>query len=207
MANAVVGQIYLVTFKGTMAGQTLLNTFRYRLETLGTAITTADITTNMDLLIASGGNLSPKFIGAVPPQYTLDERWYQCVSPSRIRKVIVNAALAGTFAGTGSTPNASVSIERFAEVATRHGVGRLQLPAANDSANVTNGIINGPGYTGALAALAAQMILPLTLPTVGSTMKPVLQDLRNPGVFNYIIGASAKNTMRVMRRRTVGVGK
>lgn len=207
MAAAAVGDIYLVSFDLIFGGQKMLSTFRYRLDTLGTATTTDDIYNNMATLIASGGNLSAKYLAALPPQVTMVARWYQRVWPTRIRKKIDPSGVAGGWANPATATNSAASIERFAEVATRHGVGRIQIPASNNVLDVTAGVITNAGYLAALNALGAQMVATLTLPVVGSTMRPVLQSVTVPSVFNYVIGTVAQATLRSMRRRTVGVGK
>lgn len=207
MANAAVGDFYLLSFYHTMGAQKLINTFRYRLESLGTAITVDDVQNNMETLIASGGNILSKWLAVIPPQVTLVERWYQRVFPTRIRKKIVASGLQGTWANATTSTNQAVSIERYAENATRHGVGRIQLVASNNPLDITNGSITNAAYTTALGVLGTQMAASLTLPVVGSVLKPILQSVSVPGSFTYIIGSSVKPELRTMRRRTVGVGK
>ncbi len=207
MATAAVGDIYLVSFNLLFGGQRMLNTFRYRLETLGTAVTTDDIYNNMATLLASGGNMSQKYLAAVPSQVQLVSRDYQRVWPTRVRKKIDSALVNGTWVNAGSATNSAVSIERYAEEATRHGIGRVQLPASNSAIDVTGGVITNAGYTTVLQTFATQMNVALTLPVVGSTMKPILQSRAAPASFVYEIGTSVQPTLRSMRRRTVGVGK
>lgn len=207
MATAAIGDIWLVTFSLTQGGQRLQNRFLYRLETVPGGTTTDTISNEMNTLMTAGGNLFPKYLAALNPAVTVAERWFQRIWPTRIRKTVFVSGLAGAWVNTGTATNSAVSIERHTENATRHGVGRIQLPASNSPLDITAGVITNVAYTTVLQTLATQMLQPLNLVPSGATMKPVLVAQNNPASFLYLNGAFPQSTLRSMRRRTVGVGK
>lgn len=201
-----VGQYYRVTHDLTMMSQRLMNTFNYRLDTVGTETDNEALGIAMRLVLNAAGRLRAKYLLAIPPQVTLANTWIQTLWPTRMRKQTFVDALPGTLAGIASSANTAASIERNGDRASRHDIGRIQLPAANDTGSITNGVITAAGYLAALNALGLEMITTITT-AGGSVLRPVL--LRTPvdGSFSYVIGGTVQTTLRVMRRRTVGVGK
>ena len=201
-----VGQIYSVTFDLTMFGQKLMNTFQYRLGTIGTAITTDDVCDGMNTVMNTAGNMYAKYRACVTAQVTHNNTWIQVAYPARQRKKVYAIGVAGSWTGTAYTANTAVSIERYGPAANRHNIGRVQIPSADDATSINNGLVSGAGYLTVLNAFAAQMLQPLTT-AAGSVLGPVL--VRSPidGNYEFLLGTSVQTTVRVMRRRTVGVGK
>lgn len=206
MAAAAVGQIYLTTFRGRIANQEIMNTYIHRLDVLGAPATTDQVIAEFNTRITAGGGLFNTFISAVPPEYLCLERWFQVVWPTRIRKNVVVSNLPGSWAGVNDSPNVAVSIERFAETSGRNSVGRVQLPASMAPADIAGGVISGAGYKAALDAHAVQMKTAVTTVPTGHVLSPVLWAKATAATFRPVIGSVRQETVRVMRRRTVGLG-
>jgi hypothetical protein len=201
-----VGQIYRVTFDLTMFGQKLMNTFSYRLKTIGAEADSDALGTAMDTVLSAGLNLQSKYLAIVSPQVTLANTWIQLIYPSRVRKQIFLKGIAGAAAGTSQTANVAVSVERFGGLANRHNVGRVQIPACDDAGHISNGVISGVLYLADINTFATQMKQSIT--TLGaSVLEPVLVPRAGGPTFQLISGTIVQSTVRVMRRRTVGVGK
>lgn len=201
-----VGQVYRVTFDLTMFGQKLMNTFSYRLSTVGTEVDSDAVCTAMDVVLATAGNMLPKYRPCVAPSVAIDNLWIQNVYPARVRKLVFLKATIGTAAGTSNTANLALSIERRGVLANRHNVGRVQIPAPDDIMNLVNGSFPAGAYLTAVIAFAAQMLVPITT-AGGSVLGPVLTKNPIDATFANVTEAIPKTTARCMRRRTVGVGK
>lgn len=199
-------QVYRVTYDLTMFGQKLMNTFSYRVGVIGSEPDTDTLCDNIETVLSGLTNLEAKYRACLPPQVTIANTWIQVIYPTRIRKKVYVRNLAGLWTGVALTANTAVSIERFGAVANRHNIGRVQLPSGDDVTSMNNGLVAAGAYTTALTALATQ--IPANLSTIGGTvMNPVLVQSPVNANYNYITGANLQPTMRVMRRRTVGVGK
>jgi len=207
MAVPALNDIYQVTIRTSLAGQVFLSTFKYKLTTVGTEVTVDALYSAIETQFTAPPNVFTKFVPALPFNWSIVERWYQRVFPIRIRKKVFISGLLGTWPQNTTSTNQAVSLERFAEIAGRHGVGRLQMPASNSPLDITAGVISNPAYKAALANLAATFSLPLTTAPGGSILTPVLQSVATPAVTQPIVGSIVQDTLRTMRRRTVGVGK
>lgn len=204
---AAVGQIYAVNFELVMFGQRLLNTFKYRLDTLPVAASTKQVCDAANTALQTINNLKDKYLNAVPTQVLLNNIVIQTIYPTRARREVYALSQSGLWLGAAIVANTAISIERFGETATRHSIGRVQLPASNQSVDVNNGVLQAAGYITALNNFKTQMLAQLMLAAPVGTLTPVL--VRSPvdGNYEYLNGTTLQLTSRVMRRRTVGVGK
>jgi len=210
MADLSVASSVLLSFAGRHSGQRVLNTFWYYVSVApGTLTTQLAAFTALDAVISAGTNLSPKFIGAMPDNYVLEERWYQVIQPIRYVKYAFVANLPGTVGYEAFTPNTAASITRRSELGNRRAVGHLQViaPTGGDPNTYNDGIIESAGtYKTALAALALQMIQNVT--AGGYTFRPVVgPGLDGSGNARYLVGATVQDTVRTMHRRTVRLGE
>lgn len=202
---AAIGDVMLLSFSGSWHGQRVLNTFYYAITGIVGAPTNAAFQAAFDTAISAGGNLQAKFLACCPVSYTLTERWIQTVAPLRLVKTINASGSPGSSAAPSTTANLAAVITRKGGVANRHNIGSLHVPYGNADFGMANGIIGGVQKV-AMDALAAQMTQVVTVGGLG-TVTPVLWF--KPSILNVapIIQANTQTTVRVMRRRTVGVGK
>lgn len=206
-----VDDIFLVTFKGECANQTILNTFYYRIDELGTAPLPTDYqaqTILADALTAGGADiLQTPFINCMPQNYTLSEVWVQKVFPARYRKYVEAEAAEGTIAADALATNLAAVVSRFGIQANRHNIGSLHVgPIPTGSTWQVDGQITST-YKALLITLGSAMLEVVDL--LGSNKikwVPVLFAATGTPVHNDIVTTVAQDTVRTMRRRTVGLG-
>jgi len=209
MAIPSVGQKYLITFVGELCNQKVLNTFWYSLEDVGAAASVNAVYDIIQAQLAIATLLADDFRGACPENYTHQQTWIQAIKPDRIMKRIVNVNLDGTFASTAATANLAAVIERRAEIADRKSVSTLHVPLPEPVDVGVSGIITVAAYKTRLETLATEMLQNITsgggAPTV---LKPVVFNPKPaaPPGNRFVIQTTVQDTVRVMRRRTVGLG-
>jgi len=199
------GDNILVTMVGNMVGQTIMNTFYYRVtQAPGTLLQQADVLESLDNLLNSAGNLFPKVLAAIPPEYSFEASWLQVVFPGRYVAYKFPEVASGQGDAPGITANLAGVVVRRTDKAGRDQVGTLHVLVGSGDEGVLNGRVGGATKV-ALDALAAS--LPTSYTVSGYTFRPVLTPFNNPdGSAKWIDSAFAQDTARVMRRRTVGLG-
>lgn len=207
MAEAAVGDIYFVTYKGLLSAQTILNTFAYRLQAIDGNPTVETIYDGMDqLLNATAGELKDKLADCLPDDYDFVEARIQKVAPQRMdAKVYDLAPAGGNFGFAASTANLAGVILRRGEVATRKAQSTLHLPYADKETGLANGLVSA-NYKTVAGALATYLKADITLPTTTNTLRPVIYNRTSSPNFTAITRTEVMPTLRVMRRRTVGLG-
>jgi len=207
-APAAVGQVYLMTLKGTMDGQLILNTQHYLLSNLTAPYTIDDVANDIDAwwrsLIVFPTPYG-RYLFCLPPEYNHDQTWIQCIDPVRYRKKVFGGLGAGQSINSGKWANSGQTITRRGDLANRANIGsfHMVLPSTDPGAG---GSISGL----ALAALSNMAdVLKLTIPLAGAigTMEPVLYHRQKVPNFSLITQTVAQTTVRTMHRRTVGLGK
>lgn len=206
MANAAVGDIFLMTFQGMWHNQTILTTFHYQIsEIVAGPPTVGAMADQLYANISAVNNLKDTFLKCCPPQYSLQQTWIQKILPTRILKNTYGPSAPGTNTATSTTANLQCSVIRRGEAATRHGLGAIRVPFPNLLATASNGGIP-PEYAAFLTAVKDEMIDPQAGPL--GTFSPVLIPSRNPTIIQAvpILYGEVKNTIRTQRTRTVGHG-
>lgn len=195
------GAILECTIRCTVNAQTTLSVFHYKLQdSLGlpdgdSAIDAFNLEWN-DTLDFVGA-----YAGCMAENVDLVQLVYQWIYPTRYHRVIkAPSVLNGGLVDTCNAPNVAQVITRSGDIADRHGIGTTHVP----------GLGTGSYADGEL--LAGQKVLLDTLAGFmddkyrTDTMFPVLYNRTNPAQSRVITRAAAQSTVRVMRRRTVGVG-
>lgn len=208
---AIVGDLFRVTLRGSLFGQTILNTFWYRLANNPTNQTLWTCAIDLAHQINVLDGVEDTMLDCLTADYHLKERRINFVHSGNTGYPYYSELVdtPGTFAGTGSckNPNVAMSIERRAvgtPTLPRTGIGRVQL-AGMDEGQISAGIFSTAYLT---AGQAFADTLPIILTgTDGEVFVPCLVSLI-PGGFvpHDVFAAFPKETARVMRRRTVGVG-
>ena len=202
-----VGDTWLVTYRGSLFNQLILNTFYYRVAYLAVPGTTnAKQTVLLGLLTGAGGHWE-KFLACLPNQYVCTRIDIQKVGPYRTIALQTPEGASGSNGLDVLRANVAISIERRGELARKQDVGRVQVVGTDDSAWIDNGNVQIGAFT-ALNNFGAKIIAPQG--TMGSTdtFVPVLSAFHAGARINTdILTYTVQPTSRVMRRRTVGVGK
>lgn len=205
MPVQAVGDIILISFDGVMLNQRLNSSFRYKVGSVVGGPTNNAFAAAIEAAIIAAGNLVPKFLACCPPSYLLNFIWVQTIAPVRVQKSIFSLSNVGTFGFDASTANVATVITRRGDLANKHNVGSLHVPNANLDTNASGGTISANQLT-ANNTLGTQMLQAITVGALGSIF-PVLWNGGPTTNSTSITSTQSQLTTRVMRRRTVGVGK
>jgi len=206
MPALLVGDIVLVTAVGNLVGQRTLTTFPFQV----TAVTGIPDQTNAfdDLhaeLNATTGILG-KMRACIPSQYTMTQAWYQVIAPTRYRRYVKAVNTQGGFTGAALTANVQASITRVGEEAGRRYVGGVRIPIGTDYSSLAAGLV-AAGLKTKLTDLAEVMDQNIITPVVVATYRPLVGLAPNPADSVPCFDAFPQDTVRVLRRRTVGLGE
>jgi len=207
MADANVGDIYALTYRGTLAAQTIMSTFAYRLQSLDGTPTVVTIYDFMDTLFNdTASNLKDLLQDVLPDNYLFVDCRIQRVATQRIDAKIYDLTPAGgNFGFDATTANLAGVILRRGEVATRKSQSTLHLPYADKETGLANGLVSA-SYKTVAGALATYIKADKTLPTTTMVIRPVVYNRGSSPNFTAITRTAVQDTLRVMRRRTVGLG-
>lgn len=206
-----VGSILELTYRTRVLNQTCLNVLHYAVETPATTTLVQheqDIFINHLLTEANGQKT--RFLQLLAPNCTLVELRAQFIFLSRWRASAVEINEPGTNDDQGpcTAPNVSAVFTKLGEEANRQNIGSFHMPGVGEGA-YTGGTLSNP-YLTKMNDLAFEMARLITIPGNGGVYHPVLvtrPTLENPiqtsrRWFDY----NVQETLRVMRRRTVGLG-
>lgn len=195
------GAILEATIQSVLFSQTCLSVFHYQLsDSLGLPDGDAAIngfnTEWNDLLDFVGA-----YAGCCSQELAFVNIVYQWVYPTRYHRVLKTpVVLLGEVANPSEPPNVAQVVTRSADKANRHGIGTTHIPALPQT-TWTAGSLNDGQYNllNVFAGFQANKY-------VTNTMIPVLYNRANPAQSLPVTAAIPRRTVRVMRRRTVGVG-
>ena len=207
-----VGDLVNVTLRGTLYDQRIMTTYGFRVSATTSAGDTRVSQDKLALAISSdtGTNLMGTFRACVSPAVSINQIWVQRIRPIRMRKSVLNVALDGLLGSGPNTPNNAVVITRKSDFGGRNSISNLHLPGPPMGLDyVSNGTLT-PAYKTLLDSHAFESYDTITVVNGGEsvTYKGVIINAAG-GPVNYqdITAHSIGETLRVMRRRTVGVGE
>jgi len=193
---------------GHLNGQAIITLFQYRFDGTPSSL---DYTAYLDDFAQSWADvvtgIEPLLRSVFPDNYEYDFLRLQVVYPQRLRFMEYSKAVTGNSGNDASTSNLAVSIERWSKINKRRGIGRIQIPLGDNE--YVDGIVNNVPYKNALALVKTRMTEPILTGGTGTsgTWNPVIANTAAPQiVISPVDGATIKTTVRVMRRRTVGLG-
>jgi len=210
MAGLNVSDSIQVRVLGTLLGQKTVNTFYYQIVI--PSITADPITACQSWADTWGsGAVSPflSFLECCPQNYTADTIEVQKIYPERFRPTRNNIGLPGTRPNDAQTANVSAVITRAGIQAGRAFVGSLHIPGVAE-ADQNGGLIGNTLFT-KMGTLGSKMLNAFTDTFQATVGNPVLYHWRRPPLAyvnpSLLYTTIPQRTIRVMRRRTVGVGK
>lgn len=201
---AVIGDKYLLTFVGELHGQTIMNTWWYKLKTMVGAPTKGAVALDLAVRVSAAGQMRDAFLGACPGGYTLNEIWSQPIYPTRFAKQILTPALAGTSTFASEAQNLAAVITRRGVPAARWAISSLHVPSPTVAAWVLSGSLTAAAKA-VLTTLATFCSDPVTT-LAGHVLTPVIPRGPAAGDGVDIEQAFVQTSVRVMRRRTKGLG-
>lgn len=154
-----------------------------------------------------GGDLfESKYLACMPPSYTLTRWVVQKIYPTRLKYESLARGAAGTHAFDTATGNQAAVITGQTPFAGRSEVSNKHIgPIPQDSSVQDSGMV-AAAYKALLTTLAGAFNSSIT------SVAPAVQ--LDPGIYHRTGGIrftsyyqmTVQDTLRVMRRRTVGVG-
>lgn len=201
-----VDNVFSVTIRsGTPDGVTNLNVLHYRYIVSQSNPSFVDfIDTFVHPRLTLPGGIIPTMRGVYSNVCAIDEIWYQLISPTRYVKYTKEINLLGQVNSPAMPPNVAVTFTKSTELAKRYGIGSFHLGCLPENIN-DSGNVDQFTYATPLNAIAAAILAPIT---AGGTIYavPVLYSPKPPFRTTEVQTVRYQRTMRVMRRRTVGVG-
>lgn len=206
MATLLAGDKVLLTVTGVLLDQRIMMTFPYLCTEIGSSVQQDDAFTAFRNKLCEANGFMDKLMSVVPQNLTAIEMWFQVLWPVRWNKFIkTSTAAGGRSDDVAVTPNLAQVITRRADRSGRKYRGSVHIPFAITSENAANGVIDAGQLTllGAFAGKVATEIV---------TASPTIHFA--PSLFHRPISADPdpvteafpQATVRVMRRRTVGLG-
>lgn len=198
-----IGTIWSLILQWKSNNQVLLNTFNYRQEVDN--LDYVDFAALAQGRILGIGRLVPTILDAVSNTCTLERTLWQPIRPTRLRAARFTLNSPGTQQEVPLPQNVAQVITRSGDPATRRSIGSIHLPPC-DADRVENGVLTAPQRV-LVDDVAALVRTPLTDELDNIILTPVLiaRNAADPPI--VVRFASVQNTIRVMRRRTVGVGQ
>lgn len=209
MADAEVGQIYLVSAVGQLAGQTTITTFHYEIQNLtGPALTVGNVSNALNTALDQAGGLMERYTDCLPDNLTIQYNEIQCIWPQRyFQQRYAPNFTTGNVGSDATTANVMAAITRRGFAARRADIGRILIPAPTTAVEQATGLWTA-GYKALLDLLAPQMYQGHLI-TIGPSTVNFAPVIYNRGAViprTLIFTAYASNVVRVMGRRTVGRG-
>jgi len=213
MADAVVGDVWQVSFRGEYNAQRIILTHTYRVAALTGIIPDAlAAQTILDAVRGGvGGNdlIESKYLACLPAQYELLSIRAQNVKPNRrvYHEVVRNQP--GTHAEVGETGNVAAVITLRTAFAGRSQVSNRHIgPIPSTGTVQVLGALTG-AYKTLLGTLATALLQSWANLVPDITFEPVILhpiDLVPP-VTDKVTTAIIGEQVRVMRRRTLRIGE
>jgi len=205
------GQIILFTAEGRCNGQKIMFTHHYFVEQVTGVIEMQEgLEEFIDLRMSDAGAdiFQTDYLNCLPDNYALERFTAQCVYPVRSRKFIREIADAGNIANDALTPNLAAVIELWTELAGRSQVSCKHIgPLAQSVGWYVDGVLHND-YKVLLGLLKDVLTDDVTIAARWSFLPCIFH--RDPDAepyFDYIIAGQVQETVRTMRRRTVGLGE
>lgn len=203
-----LGDCIEVRIETTLAGQKCFNVLHYSVSSTGGGGPVTDGQAYLQALAAEimtgATNICAKMRARQTQAAVITTVFAQKILTPRYRSVRVNSAVTGSIDDTPASPNLSRTLSKLSEIAKRGATGSFHL-AGFPQADYTAGV-----FPPAVAAGDGQLmtaILQSQAPVPGSAvLTPIILQRRPTVAYNNIEGMVSQPTVRVMRRRTVGLG-
>lgn len=149
-----------------------------------------------------GGTVGTAYKAATSADWKCYRVQAQLISPTRYRAVVDDWAGEGVGDVCG-TANTGTALLRYGQTADRHSTGTLHMPGLPLNAMIDGKISATQKLS--LSNLLAYWIANNSMGTT-TTFTPVLFNRTNAAASVTVVGGTVQDTVRIDRRRTVGVG-
>jgi len=210
VADVQVGDIFQVSFKGSIFGTRILLVHHYRASTVPAGLGVIDATEELldGVRAGVGGDdlLETDYLACLPPEYALDQIVAQLVS-SRYRRLVYNAGTTGTHAASTEASNQAAVITLQTDNAGRSQISNKHIgPLPQDVSVQDEGELT-VAYKTILGTLLVGLLTPVS--QIGGTLifDPVIWHKNEVVNFSMLSAGYVQDTLRTMRRRTLFLGE
>lgn len=220
MAGLLVDDVISVRFTGKTFDQQFINTFHY-IVTAPDPVSPgvlADLTSMSATIDGAAAGIWVRWKLCVPASSTPEFIEIQRIAPVRSVKGQRTPTAVITGRPNNNTANTSAVITKGTARGARGQVGSIHLPGVADLDQVAGEL--DPALLVFMDQLASAMLLPITVVATGLSMSPVLYHPpykgdptavppKPPRAYSVdpLVRAFPQTQVRVMRRRTLGVGR
>lgn len=199
-----VGDIILVTVEARLNNQQVMTLFPWRVKS-GTSADGKGALSALNAVLLSDDGLVDTYQKCMSEDVKQVRVKSQKIHPNRFAYIEQfspnpNGLVAQDMMG----PNTAVVVTRKGDGATRHDIGNVHLYGVPKSFT-TDGEVNGTG-TVAYNALQVNMTSEVTFGLAPLVIEPIIFNRTTPSASHVVTSAVLQFPLRVMRRRTVGLG-
>jgi len=208
---ADVGDIYQIAAVGRAFQQRVILTHYYRLSAIDPDVSDTAARDSLVLGVSDGVGggdvLESTYLALLPPEYELDYWRGQLISPNRMAYVNYNRDMPGTHADSARTVNLGAALTLRTDEAGRKEHCTKHIGPVPESAAVMVAGEFSAAYKALCVTFIGSLLSQVIDAAIGATWDPIIY---NPGtVPNYGVPVNGfvGDTVRVQRRRTVGLGE
>lgn len=196
--------ILQVTFKGTVDDQTCLSVFHYQYTGLTVIVDGEAAIAAINGALQDPTGLYKRYLDAVAGTWQNGRIRYQKIYPTRYRAIeYIPAVTEGQGPATSLPPANAVAITKRSNIADRHGLGTLHMPAV-PSSWVQNGVVQSTPSVN-YANVGSAMVQTILVAT-GQPFAPIMFNRANPAGSFFASTYAVQQSVRTMKRRVVGRG-
>jgi len=203
--DITTNSVLQIQYEGRHAGQQVMNVMTYVYD--GGAVTEDGplVVDEIDFDTTQAGKMWDLWLDCLSHDVQDCVRYYQWIHPIRYAYVLKgnDVVTEGNVAGDALPPNCSQAVTRRTNFAGREETSTLKLPGVPADMVLGGFIIDAHLTTLQLFVDESCKEIPLGS---GSKLVPIPWNKISPGSANQIRVGYAHNTVRTMRRRTVGLG-
>lgn len=206
-----VNDLLTVSFRGTLFGQRTLTSYGYRVVSSTSTNSDATDLSFFGLAIdgGTGNTLLESYLDCCVAGFTINQIWTQKIYPVRSSRNVLTHTEAGAYAADVYTPNVSATITRKTALAGRDQMSTIHIPGPPLSTQSVAGTWES-NYQLMLGihGLASTAQITFTSGTASITVAPcIINAPYGSGLSSDLVGYEVNPRVRVMRRRTVGLGE
>lgn len=193
-------------YVGECLGQTIMSVFHWKVGVVSSIPNTlAELDAFASRWQTLGANsFLTNYLALMPLNYTLTRVTAQQIWTTRSRRVQKVNLITGNGVSTATTANVQSSITFTTDFAGRTDIGGKRLLLPNQA--YEDGKVN-LAHHNSMIDFAVNCVTPLVVADGGGTYLPVIYHrVGLPTKSSLITGYVIQDTVRVMRRRTVGLG-
>lgn len=206
--SITLGDIIEIRLGYVISGQRLLNVLHYRVSAEGSIPITNGalwMQATATFFHNDAACIVQKMLQRTTNEVSFNLTQAQKILPVRYRAAAATSAQLGDIDPPTAAQNLSRVITKFTQNSGRGETGSFHMagfPASDyENGQFTNAVILGDSQ------LADALQANFTPVADQATISPIILSRRDVGVYGNIIGVIQQKSVRVMRRRTVGVGQ